>query len=82
MNIVPQQTESSLSERETDPPEIISVRHLWAGYDHEMVLEDINLSVKELDFVGIIGPNGGGKTTLLKVLLGLHQPAQGEIQIL
>lgn len=69
-------------EAKTDPLEIISVRNLWANYDHEMVLEDINLSVKELDFIGIIGPNGGGKTTLLKILLGLHQPKQGEVRIL
>ncbi|MEB3309765.1 MAG: metal ABC transporter ATP-binding protein [Snowella sp.] len=67
---------------ESDAPEIISIRNLWANYGVEMVLENINLSVRELDFLGIIGPNGGGKTTLLKVLLGLHQPAQGNIQIL
>ncbi|MEY3828258.1 MAG: hypothetical protein RLZZ148_3086 [Cyanobacteriota bacterium] len=39
--------------------EVISVCHLWAGYEGENILEDINLSVRELDFVGIIGPNGG-----------------------
>jgi zinc transport system ATP-binding protein len=82
MNVLPHQTEMPLSQKETNPPEIISIRHLWAGYGNDMVLEDINLSVKELDFIGIIGPNGGGKTTLLKVLLGLHKPTQGEIQLL
>jgi zinc transport system ATP-binding protein len=46
------------------------------------VLEDINLSVKETDFIGLIGPNGGGKTTLLKVLLGLLPPMRGEVRIL
>jgi zinc transport system ATP-binding protein len=69
MNILPQPDPVPLSLQEIDPLEIISIRHLWAGYGNEMVLEDINLSVKELDFIGIIGPNGGGKTTLLKVLL-------------
>jgi len=54
------------------PWEVISVRQLWAYYGRDVVLENINLSVKERDFVGIIGPNGGGKTTFLKVLLGLH----------
>lgn len=58
------------------------MRNLWAGYGNEPVLEDINLSVKELDFIGLIGPNGGGKTTLLKVLLGLLPPARGEVRIL
>lgn len=64
------------------PREVISVTHLWAGYDSEPVLEDINLSVQELDFVGLIGPNGGGKTTLLKVLLGLLRPTRGNVRIM
>ncbi|MCX7594681.1 MAG: metal ABC transporter ATP-binding protein [Fischerella sp.] len=63
-------------------PEVISIQHLWAGYDHEPVLEDINLSVQELDFIGLIGPNGSGKTTLFKVLLGLLAPMQGEVRIM
>jgi zinc transport system ATP-binding protein len=62
--------------------EMISVRRLWAGYEHEDVLEDINLSVKELDFIGLIGPNGGGKTTLIKVLLGLLPPTRGQVRIM
>jgi zinc transport system ATP-binding protein len=66
----------------TLPREVIAVRHVWAGYDHEQVLEDINLSVYEGDFVGLIGPNGGGKTTLLRVLLGLLPPTQGEVRVL
>jgi len=64
------------------PREVISVRHVWAGYDREPVLEDINLSVRELDFIGLIGPNGGGKTTLLKVLLGLLPPTRGEVRVM
>lgn len=64
------------------PREVISVKHLWAGYDAETVLEDVNLSVRELDFIGLIGPNGGGKTTLIKVLLGLLKPMRGEVRIM
>ena len=62
--------------------EVISVRHLWAGYGGEPVLEDINLSVKALDFIGLIGPNGGGKTTLFKVLLGLLPPTRGKVRVM
>jgi len=62
--------------------EVISVKHLWAGYGAEPVLEDINLSVRERDFIGLVGPNGGGKTTLLKVLLGLLPPMRGEVRIM
>jgi zinc transport system ATP-binding protein len=64
------------------PIEIISIRHLWAGYGREPILEDINLSVEELDFIGLIGPNGSGKTTLFKVLLGLLPPMRGEVKII
>jgi zinc transport system ATP-binding protein len=69
-------------ESEPERREVIAVRHVWAGYDHEQVLEDINLSVYEGDFVGLIGPNGGGKTTLLRVLLGLLPPTRGEVRVL
>jgi zinc transport system ATP-binding protein len=62
--------------------EVISIHHLWAGYGDQIVLEDVNLSVQELDFIGIVGPNGGGKTTLFKVLLGLVPPTRGEVWIM
>ncbi len=45
------------------------------------ILEDINLEVKEGDYLAIIGPNGGGKTTLLKLMLGLRELQEGEIKI-
>lgn len=70
------------AELRENPLEVISIRNLWAGYQNEPVLQDINLAIKELDFIGLIGPNGGGKTTLLKVLLGLLSPSQGEVKIL
>ncbi len=44
-------------------------------------MENINLVVKENDFLGIIGPNGGGKTTLLKVILGLIKPNKGDVKV-
>ncbi len=53
---------------------------LTAGYDTGIVLEDIEFIVKENDFIGVIGPNGGGKTTLLKVILGLIKPVKGKIE--
>lgn len=55
---------------------------MWAGYEHGHVLEDVNLSVYEGDFIGLVGPNGGGKTTLLRVLLGLLSPMRGEVRIM
>jgi zinc transport system ATP-binding protein len=63
-------------------PEVVRVEHLWVQYDGAPVLEDIDLSVYEKDFIGIIGPNGGGKTSLLKVLLGLIPPTRGHVRVL
>ena len=59
---------------------IIEIEHLFASYDHKPVLRDVNLNVYERDFLGIIGPNGGGKTTLIKLILGLLKPESGEIR--
>lgn len=59
---------------------IIQINGLSAGYDGKTVLHQIDLNVYEHDFLGVIGPNGGGKTTLIKCILGLHQPYQGEIR--
>lgn len=58
---------------------IIELKDITAGYDQQIVLDHVNLSINEGDFIGIIGPNGGGKTTLLKVILGLLKPFSGEI---
>ena len=59
---------------------IIQINGLSAGYDGKTVLHQVDLAVYEKDFLGIIGPNGGGKTTLIKCILGLHQPSQGSIR--
>jgi zinc transport system ATP-binding protein len=52
---------------------------LSASYGANVVLQDVNFKVDDNDFIGVIGPNGGGKTTLLKVILGLIKPAKGKI---
>ncbi|MFW5755475.1 MAG: metal ABC transporter ATP-binding protein [Tangfeifania sp.] len=58
---------------------LIKIENLSVGYDKEPVLHDVNLEIHERDFLGIIGPNGGGKTTLLKAILGLLKPMKGKI---
>lgn len=60
-------------------PVLIELKDISAGYERQTVLEHVNLRICEGDFIGIIGPNGGGKTTLLKVILGLLKPFSGEI---
>ena len=52
---------------------IIEAKNLSFSYTRVWVLEDVSFVIKEGDYVGLIGPNGGGKTTLLKLLLGLEK---------
>ena len=61
-------------------PIMIQIESLSAAYENRTVLRDVNLSIYEKDFLGIIGPNGGGKTTLIKTILGLINPVMGNIQ--
>ena len=59
----------------------LDVRNLSVFYGEDCALENINLQVGEREFLGIIGPNGGGKTTLLKAILGLVTPQAGQVII-
>jgi zinc transport system ATP-binding protein len=61
---------------------IVQITDLDFAYNGQRVLENVNLTVRESDFIAMIGPNGGGKTTLLKLMLGLLDPDQGEIRVL
>lgn len=51
-----------------------------AGYNGDLVLKGVDFQVSDNDFIGVIGPNGGGKTTLLKVVLGLLPPKNGKVE--
>ncbi|PLX23853.1 MAG: zinc ABC transporter ATP-binding protein [Salinivirgaceae bacterium] len=58
---------------------LIELRDLNVAYDGKVVLNNVNITVTEDDFIGVIGPNGGGKTTLVKVILGLLKPISGKV---
>lgn len=58
---------------------LISLQEVNAAYGGKQVLSDISLDISADDFTGVIGPNGGGKTTLLKLILGLLKPASGKV---
>ncbi|SFV67916.1 Zinc ABC transporter, ATP-binding protein ZnuC [hydrothermal vent metagenome] len=59
---------------------IIEIKNLSFCYHKQKILEDINLNVEEKDFLAIIGPNGGGKSTLLKLILGINPIKDGSIK--
>lgn len=62
-------------------PAILTTGLSFAYPGHEPVLENVDLRLDEGDFVSLVGPNGGGKTTLLRLLLGLLEPTHGRVEI-
>ena len=61
---------------------VVTVSHVSFSYDGVPVLEDVSFTIQERSFISIVGPNAGGKTTLLKLMLGLLQPSRGAIEVL
>ena len=59
---------------------IIQLHNITATYPEKTALKNVNLTVYDDDYLGIIGPNGGGKTTLIKIILGLLKPKEGTIK--
>ena len=60
---------------------VIEFENVSFSYDSINVLEDVNLTVEERDFLSLVGPNGGGKTTILKLVLGLLKPVNGTVRV-
>lgn len=59
---------------------IIELERVVVGYDNNVIIPQADFSVNEGDFIAVTGPNGGGKTSLLRVLLGLLKPMQGNVK--
>lgn len=61
---------------------IVEMKDVSFGYNGLSVIQDVNLDIRHKDFIAMIGPNGGGKTTLLKLILGLIRPVKGSIRVM
>ena len=61
--------------------EVLKVEGLSFAYDKDLILDDINFEIDQADFVGLVGANGVGKSTLLKLILGDLKPGNGQIKI-
>lgn len=60
----------------------LEIKDLWFSYGKTPVLKEVNFTLAQRDFMAILGPNGGGKTTLLKLILGILKPDRGKIRVL
>ena len=77
-----EQARSQNADPLTSVPYAIEVEEVCFSYERTEVLKNVSFRLKQGEFLGIIGPNGGGKTTLVRLLLGLLHPDRGKIRIL
>ena len=72
-----------LSVRPAPGAEVLAVKHVSRGFaqkdDERLVLDDVNLSLREGEIVGLLGRSGSGKSTLLRIISGLIEPSAGEV---
>ena len=59
---------------------LVKLENISCGYESEKVIEGVNLEINKEDFIGMIGPNGGGKSTLIKLIMGMIEPWTGRVQ--
>jgi energy-coupling factor transport system ATP-binding protein len=79
-----QQAQSGNSDRSATPGGdslLVDMSHVTVTAEAETILDDVTLQVRSGEIVGVLGPNGGGKTTLLHCLMGLVQPASGHVRL-
>lgn len=65
----------------TFEPAPLELRHLFYTVNTQNILNDVSMTIRRGEYCAVIGPNGGGKTTLIRLLLGLIKPDKGEIQL-
>ena len=66
----------------TDSPAAVEVRGLSKHYGSVVALRDVNLTINAGEYFVLLGPSGGGKTTLLRTIGGFHKPTRGSVLLL
>lgn len=61
---------------------VVELADLAFTYNGREILQEVNLAIKQLDSTCVVGPNGGGKSTLIKLILGLLEPTRGQVRLL
>lgn len=61
---------------------LIDCRHIDFAYDKELILKNLSFTLEAGHMLGVMGPNGGGKSTLLSLIMGRHRPSRGELKVL
>ncbi len=61
---------------------LITLKGVSSGYGGNVIIHDVDLDLREGDFMAVVGPNGGGKTTLFRTILGLIPPAAGSVEVM
>ncbi|MDA8718195.1 ATP-binding cassette domain-containing protein, partial [Candidatus Poseidoniales archaeon] len=74
-------SDSTPSPKKIWNPTVVSIEGLYVTRSGKRVLENIDLEIAKGEFVGIVGPNGGGKTTLLMTILGILNSTKGKIEV-
>ena len=72
-----------MNEKQDNTPEeiVLNFKDVCFAYEQREVLHNINMQIKKKDMVAVVGPNGGGKSTLLKLALGIIRPIRGEVEL-
>ncbi len=65
----------------TPSPPIVQFDNVSFSYEKDCILQDVSIKICDKEFIGIFGPNGGGKTTFLKLLMGFLKPTKGKISL-
>ncbi|MFH0911639.1 MAG: ABC transporter ATP-binding protein [Planctomycetota bacterium] len=81
MKTAPRETTDPKEESALQHDAVIAIEHLSFAYNGATVLRDADFMICRRDLVSLVGPNGGGKTTLLKLMLGLLEPTRGRVRV-